>query len=512
MHHYSLTSFNLRTTVLPGRLIKKTVQREAQLARMLIDGAWVDGSDDARDPILNPATGATIDTVPRGNAADAERAVAAAREGKRRIARLPAHERCAILLRVADRIEREQDELARLLCRENGKTLREIGGEIRAAIRIWRGYAEEAKRLFGRATPLDSVPGRESSLAITLREPLGIIVAIVPFNYPIELWSHKVAGGLAAGNAVITKPPEECPLTLLRVAEFIEEAGAPRAAHQVVTGLGEIVGAALVRAEAVRMVAMTGSTAVGKQIARSAADTLKKVHLELGGNDATIICADADPVTVASDLIAGRFTSGNGQICCAVKRVLVHESIYEAVVDAVVTKTKSLKIGDPLDASTDVGPLITEQAAARVEAQVSRSIQEGARALTGGRRQGNFYEPTVLVDLPPYATGLQEEVFGPVLPIVPFSDFDSALAVANEGPYGLQAAIYTHDIIRIMKAFRELDVGTVVVNHTTAVRVENLPFGGTKSSGNSREGLHETLLEMTEQKTLLMNGAFERAN
>ena len=475
---------------------------------MLIDGMWVDAGDGAVDDIRNPASGETIDTVPSGGVVDIERAVAAAQTGKARIGALPAHERCRILLQVADRLESEQDGLSQLLARENGKTCRETAGEIKAAIRIWRGYAEEAKRLFGKVTPLDSVPGLERSMAITVRRPLGVVAAIVPFNYPVELWSHKAAGALAAGNAVITKPPEECPLTLLRIALFMEEAGLPRAAHQVVTGRGEAVGTALVRADGVQLVTMTGSTAAGRQILRDAADTMKKVHLELGGNDATIVCADADVQTVASDLIKGRFTSGNGQICCAVKRVIVHDLIYSELVDALVTKARTLKLGDPLAEDTDVGPLITETAAIRVGEQVGRAISEGAELLCGGGRKGNFFEPTVLTNVRPGTAVYREEIFGPVLPLIPFSEFDQALDLANDGPYGLQAAIYTQDMGRVMRAFQRLEVGTVIVNHSTAIRVENLPFGGTKLSGNTREGLHETLLDMTEQRTLLMCDIF----
>jgi acyl-CoA reductase-like NAD-dependent aldehyde dehydrogenase len=478
---------------------------------MLIDDQWVEAADGARDAVRNPANQDLIEYVPRGGITDVLRAVAAAQNGKRAMAALPAHDRCAILLRVADAIERDQDELSRLLARENGKTWRETAGEIKAAIRIWRGYAEEAKRVFGRATPLDSVPGREGGLAITLRQPRGVVAAIVPFNYPAELWSHKAAGALAAGNAVITKPPEECPLTVIRIAAYMQQAGLPRAAHQVVTGLGEVVGAALVAAEGVQMVAMTGSTAVGREILRAAADTMKKVHLELGGNDATIVCADADPLDVASDLISGRFTSGNGQICCAVKRVLVDAKIHDALLEALVVKTKSLKLGDPLDGDTDVGPLITEAAAKRVIAQIDGARQDGATVLTGGMRDGNFVAPTILTGVRPGMAAFNEEIFGPVLPILPFDDFDQALELANRSDYGLQAAIYTNDFGRIMKAFRTLEVGTVVVNHTTAIRVENLPFGGTKLSGNAREGLHETLLDMTEQRTLLMTNAFDAA-
>jgi acyl-CoA reductase-like NAD-dependent aldehyde dehydrogenase len=479
--------------------------------KMLIDGAWTAAADGATDEIRNPATGALIDTVPRASAADVRRAVDAAQAGKKRIAAIPAHERCAILLRVADKIEAGQDALARLLVSENGKTRREIANEIKAAIRIWRGYAEEAKRLFGRAVPLDSVPGLERSLAVTLRHPLGVVAAIVPFNYPVELWSHKVAGGLAAGNAVITKPPEQCPLTLIRIAEFMEEAGLPRAAHQVLPGPGETTGAALVSAPGVHMISMTGSTAAGRYIAKAAADTLKRVHLELGGNDATIVCGDADPINAASDLISGRFTSGNGQICCAVKRVLVEDSQFDRLRDALLAKTQSLRLGDPASDDTDVGPLITEAAARHVEEQVNQAVADGARVLTGGTRRGAFYDPTILVDVPRGSAVYDDEIFGPVLPLYRFGDFEEALEIANDTAYGLQAAIYTNDMSRVMRAFQRLDVGTVIVNHTTAIRVENLPFGGTKLSGNTREGIHDTLLDMTEQKTLLLSDIFSRA-
>jgi acyl-CoA reductase-like NAD-dependent aldehyde dehydrogenase len=478
---------------------------------MLIDGEWVGAESGATDEIRSPTDGSLIDTGPAGDAADADRAVAAAQAGKRRIAAMPAHERCAVLMRAADAIESNQEELSRLLARENGKTHRETGTEIGAAVRIFRGYAEEAKRIFGRAMPLDSVPGREASLAVTIRRPRGVVVAIVPFNYPAELWSHKAAGALAAGNAVITKPPEECPLTVMRIAEYMEAAGLPRAAHQVVTGTGETVGAALVRSDGVQMVAMTGSSETGRAILRSAADTMKKVHLELGGNDATIVCADADIADAASAVISGRFTSGNGQICCAVKRVLVEHAVVEKLTDALVAKTKSLKLGDPLAADTDVGPLITEKAAMRVEAQVNQAVADGAAVLAGGTRQGNFFAPTILTGVKPGMAAFSEEIFGPVIPIIPFADFEEALALANDSPYGLQAAIFTNDMGRIMRAFNELDVGTVVVNHSTAIRVENLPFGGNKLSGNAREGLHDTLIDMTEQRTLLLDDVFQAA-
>jgi acyl-CoA reductase-like NAD-dependent aldehyde dehydrogenase len=474
---------------------------------MLIDEAWTGASDGAVDPVLNPATDAQIASVPRASVDDAERAVAAAQHGAKAMAAMPAWRRYEILEAVSRRIEADQQRLGELLCRENGKRIGETTSEVGVAARIFRGYAEEAKRLFGKSVPLHGIPGREKSLAITMRQPLGVIAAIVPFNYPVELWSHKVAGGLAAGNAVITKTPEECPLAIIEIAKFMQIEGLPRGAHQVLTG-GRDVGEALVRSPNVQMIAMTGSTAAGRRILEVAAQTLKKVHLELGGNDATIICGDADIEATANALIAGRFTSGNGQICCAVKRVLVERPVFDRLLDAVTLRTRRLKVGDPMDPATDVGPLINRRGAERVEAQVLRAVADGASIVTGGVRRDNFYEPTILTGVTPGIPAFAEETFGPVLPLIPYDDFEAALALANDSPFGLQAAIFSNDMRKVMRAYEVLDVGTVVVNHTTAVRVETLPFGGNKGSGNGREGIHDTLHEMSKEKTLLMHEIF----
>ncbi|UCG08214.1 MAG: aldehyde dehydrogenase family protein [Desulfobacterales bacterium] len=475
--------------------------------KMLIDSRWVEAADGQYFEVYNPATGAIVDRVPRATLEDARLALDAAQRGKENMKKLPAHERSAILDRAARAMEAQAEELSRLLAQENGKPVQQTREELAASVRIFKGFAEEAKRIFSRTVPLDTGPGAERHFAVTIRQPLGVVFAVVPFNYPVELYAHKGAAALAAGNAVIAKPPSDCPLTLLKIAEIMEAAGLPPAAHQMITGRGELIGEYLVKAPGIQMVTVTGSTSVGIKISKLAAETLKKVHLELGGNDATIICEDADLEKAADAIILGRLARGNGQICCAVKRVFVDAGVLEHLAEILTRKTKKLKMGDPLGEATDVGPLITEQAARQVEEVINDAVRSGAKIWTGGKRDKAFVEPTVLTDVSPEAKLFREETFGPVVPLVPFEKVDDALKMANDSPYGLQAAVFTHDISRALDIAHKLEVGGVIVNWSSAVRVESLPFGGVKLSGHGREGLHDTLNEMTEQKTILIHNA-----
>ncbi len=475
--------------------------------RMLIDSQWVEASDGHGREIHNPGTGEVIDRVPVATLQDAQTALQAAQRGKEAMGRLPAHERAAILFRIAEAMEAHQAALSELLARENGKPLLQTREEVGAAIRIVRGFAEEAKRIFGQVVPMDAVPGQERHFAVTIRQPLGVVAAIVPFNYPVELCAHKVAPALAAGNAVIVKPPSDCPLTLLQIAALMEEAGLPRAAHQVITGPGELIGEFLAQSPGIQMVTVTGSTEVGIKISQLAAQHLKKVHLELGGNDATIVCADADLEKAAEAIVLGRLARGNGQICCAVKRIFVDATVYDRFAEILTDKAKALKVGDQLAEDTDVGPLINEQAARKVEAAINDAVRAGAKLTAGGRRRNAFVEPTVLTDVPPQVELFRQETFGPVAPLVAFQDVDEAIEMANDTPYGLQAAVFTQDVSRAFDIAHRLEVGGVIVNWSSAIRVESLPFGGIKMSGHGREGLHDTLNEMTEQKIILFHDA-----
>lgn len=477
------------------------------MALMLIDSQWVAASDGGWQEIRNPGTGEVIDRVPAATLQDAEKALQAAQRAKQEMARLPAYERSAVLSRCAEAIEANHSELSQLLAAENGKPIRQTREELTATVRIFRGFAEEAKRMFGQVVPMDAVPGQERHIAFTIHQPLGVVAAIVPFNYPVELYAHKGAAALAAGNAVIAKPPSACPLTLLRIAALMEEAGLPRAAHQMITGSGTLIGEFLARSPGIQMVTVTGSTEVGIRISQLAAEHLKKVHMELGGNDATIVCADADLEKATDAVVLGRLARGNGQICCAVKRILVEAPVYERVADLLVEKAKALKVGNQLEEDTDVGPLISEQAAIGVEAAINDAIRAGARLRVGGRRRGAFIEPTVLTEVPPHVGLFCQETFGPVAPLVPFETVEQAVQLANDSPYGLQAAVFTRDVSRAFDIAYQLQAGGVIINWSSALRVESLPFGGIKMSGHGREGLHDTLADMTEKKYILVHNA-----
>jgi acyl-CoA reductase-like NAD-dependent aldehyde dehydrogenase len=476
--------------------------------KMLIDDRWVESSDQTVMKIINPGTGEEIDTVPKATVEDLETVVRAAQKGKEAMRLLTAAQRYEILNKIAQAIDQRVAELGRLLAQENGKPITQTRAEVAVTANIFRGFAEEAKRIFGRVMPVDAVRGNERHFAITIRQPLGVVAAIVPFNYPVELWGHKAASALAAGNAVISKPPSACPLALLKIAEIMQDCGLPSCAHQMVTGPGSVVGDFLARARGIQMVTVTGSTEVGIQIAKLAAENLKKVHMELGGNDAMIILADADLEKAAESVVLGRLARGNGQICCAVKRIFVEAPIYDQFAQLLTQKASTLKMGDQLQEDTDVGPLISEGAAIEVERYIQDAVQAGAKLMTGGKRKKAFIEPTVLTDVSIDGKMLKEEVFGPVAPLVPFSSIEQAINMANDSPYGLQSAVFTRDINKAFDIAYKLEAGGVIINWSSALRVETLPFGGIKMSGHGREGVHDTLEEMTEQKTIIVHNAF----
>lgn len=456
--------------------------------------------------VTNPGTGAKIGQVPASEVADVATVVANGLLGQAAMSATPAHARESMLRALADLIEADAEELARLDAEENGKPIQQTRGEVAAAVRIFRAYAAEATRILGRQFPMDAVPGLENHFAVTIREPLGLVAALIPFNYPIELYSHKAAAALAAGNAVITKPPTRCPLALFRIHEYYARAGFPEFAHQVLVGDRGVV-AAIADHPDVAAVTLTGGTAAGRNVAERCARRFAKAFLELGGNDPLIVADDADLDAAVDAIVYGRLARGNGQICCAVKRVYATEGVHDQLAEALIAKTRALIVGDQLDEATDVGPLIGVPDAIKVESEISDLVAQGARLVLGGERDGSFLTPAVLLDVPADAPALANEIFGPVAPLVKVACLEEAVRAANASPFGLQASVFTRDIARALKTATLLKAGTVVVNGTTAIRAENLPFGGVGETGGYREGVHDTVLDFTKQKTILVVGA-----
>jgi len=456
--------------------------------------------------IRNPATGELIDVVSRSSALDVEQAIENGIKGRVEMQRLPAHRRSEILRKASEIIASRHEELSQLLCKENGKTIRQCRAEMVATQRLFLDFAEEAKRIRGETIPMDAVAGLEHMIAYTFRQPMGLIVGIIPFNYPAELFAHKVPGALAAGNAVIAKLPEQCPLTVFELGRILLEAGLPANGLQMITGYPNELGDRLLTHPEVAMVSFTGGVKSARLIAQAAAPHLKRTAFELGGVDAMLVLESANLSAAADAVVQGRLTNGAGQICCAVKRVMVAQPVFDKFLSLLVEKVAAIQIGDPLDEGTDLGPLITEQAAERVHRDVQRSIEMGAKCVFGGKRIGsNFYSPTVLVDVRNEMPCICDEVFGPVAPVAPFSDIGRAVDEINSAPYGLQASVFAENIHEALGVAHRLQVGGVVVNGPGSFRPGNVPFGGFKLSGIGRESIKDTIREMSQETAIVLN-------
>ena len=479
---------------------------EVRTAKMILNGKRVGSASGQVFEVRNPATQEVIARVPKGNAEDVHNAIEVAKRGKPIMAALPAHRRAEILRKTADLIGGLHEELSQLLSRENGKTIRQCRFEMTTTQRLFVDFGEEAKRIGGHYVPMDAVPGLEHMVAYTIRQPIGVVVGIVPFNYPAELFAHKIPGALAAGNSVIVKPPSKCPLTILRIGELILEAGLPPEGMQMITGSPRDMGDELFTNPAIGMISLTGSVASAREIARKAAGTLKRTAFELGGTDPMIVLEDANLKAAAEAVVQGRLTNGAGQICCAVKRVLVQESVYEEFLGLLIERVRLIKMGDPLQEETDLGPLISPADAEKVHASVQKAIEMGAQCLIGGERVGSsFYKPTVLVNVTPDMCVMKDEVFGPVAPVYSFKDLEEAVKIANDSPFGLQSSVFSESIRNALNVAHKLEAGGVMINGAGAFRPGNLPFGGYKQSGVGRESIVETVRDMTEEKAIIIN-------
>jgi acyl-CoA reductase-like NAD-dependent aldehyde dehydrogenase len=465
----------------------------------LVDGRWLEEGDLVE--VRAPYDGAVVGRVFQGTKRHAELAIAAAVKAFGTTRRLPAFERQRVLRRVAEGITKRKEEFARTMAQEAGKPIKAARTEVGRAIFTFTVAAEESTRIYGEYLPLDWQEFTAGRWGIVRRFPLGPIAGITPFNFPLNLVAHKVAPAIAAGCSVVLKPAPQTPLSALLLAETIQEAGWPDGALNVLPLSNDDAGL-LVTDERLKMISFTGSAAVGWQIKRRAGK--KKVILELGGNAGVIVHGDADLAYAAERCVAGGFTYA-GQTCISVQRVLVEHSVYGKFTDLLLAGVKKLKTGDPLDDSTDLGPLIRESDAVRASDWIQEAVRGGARLLCGGHRKGPVLEPTVLTATKPEMRVNCQEIFAPVVTVEPYDDFDAALRRLNDSPYGLQAGVFSRDAKLLFRSYEELEVGAVVAGDVPSFRIDHMPYGGIKDSGVGREGLRYAIEEMTEPKLLVMN-------
>jgi acyl-CoA reductase-like NAD-dependent aldehyde dehydrogenase len=468
-------------------------------AGALIGGRWRDAARTVE--VRDPYRGGVVGTSPVSSLADVEAAVAAAVDARAQAGAMPAYERAALLRRAAALVERDANGLAELMTRETGKAIKDSEGEIRRSLETMLLAAEEAIRIEGRHVPLDGSPMGAGKLAVLMRFPVGVVAAITPFNAPFNLAAHKIAPSIAAGNSMVLKPPPQAPLTVHRLVELVVEAGLPPGMLNVVHG-GADVGAALVADPRVDFITFTGSSRAGAAI--KAASGLRRVALELGGNNATIVHDDAD-LASAAQACARNSMRLAGQSCISVQSVYVQERVCDAFLKLIETEVRKMKLGDPLEATTDVGTLIDETAARRVESWVQEAAAQGARVVTGGRRHGAAFEPTLLTGVTQSMKVVCEEIFGPVVNVLPYKGLDEVFAAVNAGEYGLHAGIFTRSNEVSFQAIRSLRVGGVIVNGTSTWRTDQLAYGGVKASGIGREGPRYAIEEMTEQRLVVFN-------
>lgn len=472
---------------------------------MSIAGAQCDSSSGEVIEVRNMFNGDVIGTVPAATTQDAQAALDAAQEGARVWADTPAYRRADILKAAVALIRIRREELIAVLSSENGKTRSHAGMEIDTTARIFEGFAEESLRLFGQTIPLDIQQGFETDLMLTIHEPLGVMVGIVPFNFPAELYAHKVGAALAAGNAIVVKPPEDDPIVTVLLTEILHEAGVPGKALQLVTGYGEVVGDYLSKSPDIAAITFTGSTRVGSLIGANAGKNVVRAFLELSGNDAFIVCADANLDYAVEQAIEGRIYT-NGQVCAATKRIMVERSCYSEFVSKLRTRVQSLRVGDQADDSIDVGPLISVAAAKRVESQVQEAVRQGARLLVGGTRDGALFQPALLEIDRGVGIATDEEIFGPVFSVLAFDSLDEAIDIANSSQFGLNAGVFTTDLVKAIDAGRRIKAGIVCINGGNAYRPDVSAFGGYKKSGLGREGVGYTLEEFTQLKSIVLRG------
>jgi len=466
--------------------------------RMYVGGNWFEKGQ--KIEVLNPFDGSVIDTVPRATMDDVEHALVSAVEGAKVMRKVAPYDRSVILKRAAELVEKRAEDLAQTITLEEGKIIKEARFEVSRAVETLTVSAEEAKRLSGEMVPLDGAPGSGNRLGFTLRIPCGVVMAISPFNFPLNLVAHKVGPALAAGNSVIVKPATDTPLSALKLTETLLEAGLPPLALQCITGSGSEIGDSLCSDRRIRKITFTGSREVGERICRMAG--LKKVTMELGSNSPLVVMPDADLEKVCQSIVATGYGNA-GQVCISTQRVLVLKSAYDTLLEALRPRVEAIRTGNPLDEQTLMGPMIRETDAVRVESWVREALDGGASLLTGGQRVGSLFSPTVVAGVKPEMRMSCEELFGPAVAITPAESIEQAIFMANDSRYGLSAGIFTQDLDWAMRFAREVDAGNLHINWGPQWRADLMPYGGLKESGFGKEGPKYAVQEMTELKMVV---------
>ena len=476
--------------------------------KMIVNGQLVDSVSGKTFENINPYDGSVVCTVPAGVKEDFEKAAAIAVKAQKEWAATPFYQRANIIKKFVSLVRADADAIAAAVCAEGGKTITDAKGEVECLCMVFETFVEAARHLCGNSIPLNAEARTDGDIIFTVREPIGVFVTITPFNFPMELYAHKVAPAIVTGNAVIIKPASDTPLGAFLVTQKLLEAGVPAGVAQYITGSGREVGEWLAETKNVQAISFTGSTQVGMSLLRGAANNLEHTFLELGGNDPHVIFADADMDLSVAEAAGGRCYNA-GQTCCANKRFLVENSVKDTFIEKLIATLKTWKVGNPADPETQMGCLVSEKAAIEVENQIASIIAQGGKLLYGGKRNGTFIEPTVIAVTKDMDVAKDLEVFGPLFPIIGFDSFEEAVEIANQTSYGLASGVMTNNINKAMKFAMQVQAGTCVINSSGNYRSVHQPFGGYKHSGIGREGTTHTLYEVTQEKTIAIKHSLD---
>lgn len=460
-----------------------------------INGKWVEAQQ--YEPLHSPQTGEQIALIGQATKEDAKQAIEGAHTAFLQYKRMPAHDRSQILFRAVQLLDERREEAARLLAMEAAKPLKAARLEVIRTIQTYQFAAEEAKRIYGERIPMDAAIGGENRIGYTMKVPVGVVSAITPFNFPFNLVAHKVGPAIAAGNAIVLKPAEKTPLSSLFLAELFQKAGLPDGVLNIIPGLGPELGPVLNTHPYVKCITFTGSPRVGKEIRQLA--EFRKVTLELGSNSALIVDEGTDVPAMIDRVVEGAF-SYNGQVCISIQRIYVHRSLYETFLSSLIARTKQLVIGSPFDENTDITAVINKDSLERLTSWIEEAVQQGAKVAYGGTVEGPILTPTILTDVPHETKVIQEEVFGPIVSVMPFERIEDAIGKVNDSRYGLNAGVYTRDINHAFLCANQIETGGVLINDIPTYRLDHMPYGGIKDSGTGREGIKYALTEMMEEK------------